>query len=168
MILEDIRSSKPFLSVPSSINIPLTFVSRQFVSLGTTGNEWRWYTVTTLIWSVLDYICVALFLGNMKISVISISLYIIVPIGLHHWQSYDCHSASEATLMNIGKWLIWIDKGIWYNQNQSKQKRSMSIFCGTYDRWSLWWCTEIVYALNSSVLSPGSTNHLCACKVNLW
>ena len=40
--VEDIKRSNSFLSVTSPINIPLTFVSRQFVSLGTTvgtGNE---------------------------------------------------------------------------------------------------------------------------------
>ena len=35
-------------------------------------------------------------------------------------QSYDCPSASEATLKSIGKYVIWIHHNWWYNHNKNR------------------------------------------------
>ena len=62
----------------------------------------------------------------------------ILPIssGLHHWhwgnQSYDCPSASEATLKNMDKWITWILKSWWCRHTKTKHNKTIDMFHGIY------------------------------------
>ena len=43
-------------------------------------------------------------------------------------QSYDCPSDSEATLKDMGKYIIWIHKNWWYYHNNTKHNKNKYIF----------------------------------------
>ena len=43
-------------------------------------------------------------------------------------QSYDCPSASETTLKDMGKYIIWIHKNWWYIHNKTKHNKNKYIF----------------------------------------
>ena len=48
------------------------------------------------------------------------------------WQSDDCPSASEATLMNMDKYFIWIHYERLHNHNKAKHNKTVCIFLGIY------------------------------------
>ena len=48
------------------------------------------------------------------------------------WQSNDCPSASEATLMNMDKYFMWIHYGRLHNHNKAKRNKTLCIFLGLY------------------------------------
>ena len=50
------------------------------------------------------------------------------------WQSNDCPSASEATLMNIDKYFMWIHYERLHNHNKAKHNKTVCIFVGIYCR----------------------------------
>ena len=47
-------------------------------------------------------------------------------------QSNDCPSASKATLMNMDKYLMWIDYERLHNHNKAKHNKTVCIFLGIY------------------------------------
>ena len=48
------------------------------------------------------------------------------------WQSYDCPSASKATLMNMDKYFMWIHYERLHNHNKAKHNKTVCIFLGIY------------------------------------
>ena len=50
-------------------------------------------------------------------------------------QSYDCPSASKATLMNMDKYFMWIHYERLHNHNKAKHNKTMCIFLGMYCTW---------------------------------
>ena len=48
------------------------------------------------------------------------------------WQSNDCPSASKATLMNMGKYFMWIHYERLHNHNKAKHNKTVCIFLGIY------------------------------------
>ena len=48
------------------------------------------------------------------------------------WQSNDCPSASKATLMNMDKYLMWINYERLHNHNKAKHNKTVCIFLGIY------------------------------------
>ena len=48
------------------------------------------------------------------------------------WQSNDCHSASKATLVNMGKCIMWIHYGWLHNHNKAKHNKTVCKFLGIY------------------------------------
>ena len=48
------------------------------------------------------------------------------------WQSYDCPSASEATLMIMDKYFMWIHYEPLHNHNKAKHNKTVCIFLGIY------------------------------------
>ena len=48
------------------------------------------------------------------------------------WQSYDCPSASKATLMNMDKYFMWIHYEWLHNHNKAKHNKTVCIFLGIY------------------------------------
>ena len=46
------------------------------------------------------------------------------------WQSNDCPSASEATLMNMDKYFMWIHYEQLHNHNKAKHNKTVCIFLG--------------------------------------
>ena len=48
------------------------------------------------------------------------------------WQSLDCHSASEATLMNMDKYFMWIHYERLHNHNKAKHNKTVCICLGIY------------------------------------
>ena len=48
------------------------------------------------------------------------------------WQSNDCPSASKATLMNMGKYFMWIHYERLHNHNIAKHNKTVCIFLGIY------------------------------------
>ena len=48
------------------------------------------------------------------------------------WQSNDCPSASKATLMNMGKCIMWIDYEWLHNHNKAKHNKTVCKFLGIY------------------------------------
>ena len=48
------------------------------------------------------------------------------------WQSNDCHSASEATLMNMDIYFMWIHYERLHNHNKAKHNKAVCIFLGIY------------------------------------
>ena len=64
------------------------------------------------------------------------------------WQSYDCPSASKATLMNVDKYSIWIHFERLHNHNKAKHNKTVCIFLGIY-------CTCIKLQCTRINFSPG-------------
>ena len=61
------------------------------------------------------------------------------------WQSNDCPSASNATLMNMDKYFMWIHYERLHNHNKAKHNKTVCIFLGIYCRLvigSLGWLCE--------------------------
>ena len=52
------------------------------------------------------------------------------------WQSNDCPSASQATLMNMDKYFMWIHYERLINHNKAKHNKTVCIFLGIY---CMWW-----------------------------
>ena len=50
------------------------------------------------------------------------------------WQSNDCPSASNATLMNMDKYFMWIHYERLHNHNKAKHNKTVCIFLGIYCR----------------------------------
>ena len=48
------------------------------------------------------------------------------------WQSYDCPSASKATLMNMDKYFMLIHYERLHNHNKAKHNKTVCIFLGGY------------------------------------
>ena len=48
------------------------------------------------------------------------------------WQSNDCPSASNATLMNMDKYFMWIHYERLHNHNKTKHNKTVCIFLGIY------------------------------------
>ena len=48
------------------------------------------------------------------------------------WQSNDCPSTSKATLMNMGKYFMWIHYERLHNHNKAKHNKTVCIFLGIY------------------------------------
>ena len=48
------------------------------------------------------------------------------------WQSYDCPSASTATLMNMDKYFMWIHYKRLHNHNKAKHNKTVCIILGIY------------------------------------
>ena len=48
------------------------------------------------------------------------------------WQSNDCPSASKATLMNMDKYLMWINYERLHNHNKAKHNKTVCIFLRIY------------------------------------
>ena len=48
------------------------------------------------------------------------------------WQSNDCPSASNATLMNMDKYFMWIHYERLHNHNKVKHNKTVCIFLGIY------------------------------------
>ena len=48
------------------------------------------------------------------------------------WQSNDCPSASEATLLNMDKYFMWIHYERLHNHNKAKHNKTVCIFLGIY------------------------------------
>ena len=48
------------------------------------------------------------------------------------WQSNDCPSASKATLMNMDKYIMWINYERLHNHNKEKHNKTGCIFLGIY------------------------------------
>ena len=48
------------------------------------------------------------------------------------WQSYDCPSASKATLMNMDKYFMWIHYERLHNHNEATHNKTVCIFLGIY------------------------------------
>ena len=48
------------------------------------------------------------------------------------WQSNDCPSASKATLVNMGKCIMWIHYEWLHNHNKAKQNKTVCKFLGVY------------------------------------
>ena len=48
------------------------------------------------------------------------------------WQSNDCPSASNATLMNMDKYFMWIHYERLHNHNKAKHNKTVCIFLGIY------------------------------------
>ena len=51
------------------------------------------------------------------------------------WQSNDCPSASNATLMNMDKYFMWIHYERLHNHNKAKHNKTVCIFLGIYCTW---------------------------------
>ena len=58
------------------------------------------------------------------------------------WQSNDCPSASEATLMNMDKYFMWIHYERLHNHNKAKHNKTVCIFLGMYCTWQITFCLE--------------------------
>ena len=52
------------------------------------------------------------------------------------WQSYDCPSASKATLMNMDKYFMWIHYERLHNHNKAKHNKTVCIFLGINCTWN--------------------------------
>ena len=50
------------------------------------------------------------------------------------WQSNDCPSASNATLVNMDKYFMWIHYERLHNHNKAKHNKPVCIFLGIYCR----------------------------------
>ena len=57
------------------------------------------------------------------------------------WQSNDCTSASNATLMNMDKCFMWIHYERLHNHNKAKHNKTVCIFLGIY-------CTQTQLGMN--------------------
>ena len=62
-------------------------------------------------------LCCGYTLNNLPISIRLTTLTL--------WQSNDCPSASEATLMNMGKFIMWIDTERLYKNNKAKHNKTL-------------------------------------------
>ena len=54
------------------------------------------------------------------------------------WQSNDCPSASNATLMNMDKYFMWIHYERLHNHNKAKHNKTVCIFLGIYCMITSW------------------------------
>ena len=54
------------------------------------------------------------------------------------WQSYDCPSASKATLTNMDKYFMWIHYERLHNHNKAKQNKTVCIFFGICCTSGMW------------------------------
>ena len=55
---------------------------------------------------------------------------------------------SEATLKNIGKYIIWIHNKWWYNHNKMQHNKTVCIFCQIYCIFFIWYgiyCLIVTY-----------------------
>ena len=69
------------------------------------------------------------------------------------WQSYDCPSASKATLMNMDKYFMWIHYERLHNHNKAKHNKTVCIFLGIYCMY------ECLQAVNSWWLSKDNDDN---------
>ena len=83
-------------------------------------------------------LCCGYILTDLPISIRLISLAL--------WQSNDCPSASKATLVNVGKCIMWIHYEWLHNHNKAKHNKTVCKFLGIY-------CSQQGYCRSAS--KPG-------------
>ena len=72
------------------------------------------------------------------------------------WQSYDCPSASKATLMDMDKYFIWIHYERLHNHNKAKHNKTVCIFLGIYCMYlKFTLCQNTEMYINIPILAPG-------------
>ena len=85
--------------------------------------------ITTTIWVLLRTVypkkyahafCFAVLCCGYALTDFPISIRL---TSLALWQSYDCPSASKATLMNMDKYFMWINYERLYNHNKATKNR---------------------------------------------
>ena len=59
------------------------------------------------------------------------------------WQSNDCPSASNATLVNMDKYFMWIHYERLHNHNKAKHNKTVCIFLGIYCNGREWVCRSL-------------------------
>ena len=86
--------------------------------------------------SCFAVLCCGYILTDLPISIRLTSLAL--------WQSNDCPSASKATLVNMGKCIMWIHYEWLHNHNKAKHNKTVGKFLGIYCRWIVFsnsqWC----------------------------
>ena len=43
-------------------------------------------------------------------------------------QSYDCPNANDVTLNDMGKWIIWIHKELWYKKSKQSLYAALMLY----------------------------------------
>ena len=93
-----------------------------------------WTTPTTLIYTVYPKkyahgFCFAVLCCGYTLTDFPISIRL---TSLALWQSNDFPSASQATLMNMDTYFIWIHYERLHNHNKAKHNKTVCIFLGIY------------------------------------
>ena len=68
------------------------------------------------------------------------------------WQSNDCPSASNATLMNMDKYFMWIHYERLYNHNKAKHNKTVCIFLGICCI-----CVYVFFTIQIRLIQPCAT-----------
>ena len=97
--------------------------------LHTYGGELWWYQIASFMYSISQEICTRMLCCGYVLTDLPISIRL---TSLALWQYNDCPSASKATLVNMGKCIMWIHYERLHNHNKAKHNKTVCKFLGIY------------------------------------